>query len=650
MKTEKTNAMTCPAISALKKAMGISTLIAIVAGALVLVSQLPATQGDAMEPVRYVRPETVDIQRPDGGLRVAVGVQNYQVLRSFRNDSTASDGFGWTYHHEPMIHYWNSKLYVSYKSTPKDEDAEKGHILLSVSSDLGKTWTFPKVLFPEQWVNSREWTFNAQRMGFWTSPAGRLYAVTDYIPLSGYAGGDYCDWRAYGVVLREIRKDETFGDIFFVADNPSLHSRSSLPFPYYESSPDETFRADCNKLRGDRLVTLAWWEPIKPENFSFPQSLVDFISIKGDRKFGKGVCYYHRPDNTVVALWKFSWAALSHDDGVSWTQPVQLKTMGSGWDKVWGQKTDDGRYACSWTPRATSPHRYPLILATGSDGITYTGDMLNINGELYRRYPGRYKDIGPSNYQRGVLEGNSADIPGTDMWLTYSMSKEDIWVSRIPVPIRGAVSDAVNDNFDGMKPGGVVTNWNIYSATYAPVSVVEFPSAANKSLALQDADPFDYAKAERVFPESKAVRLAFKLLARQTSGRLDMEVWSQAQGDGRPVRIWLDDDGRIKAMNGNSVSVLGPYQRDLWYSFVVDVDATARNYSVRINGSDALTGAACCASATLSSVERLIFRTGAYRGIDTGPVDPNLDHPVAATTFYLDDIASSRPDAAQRAR
>jgi len=235
---------------------------------------------------------------------------------------------------------------------------------------------------------------------------------------------------------------------YFIADNPSLQSRSSLPFPYYDTSPDETFKADCATLRADKLVTLAWWEPIKPETFSFPQSLVDFISVKGDRKFAKGVSYRHRPGNTVVALWKFSWSALSSDNGASWTQPVQLKTMGAGWDKVWGQKTKDGRYACSWTPRATSPNRYPLIVATGSDGISYTSDMLNINGELYRRYVGRYKDIGPSNYQRGLLENNSADIPGTDMWLTYSMSKEDIWVSRIPVPIRGAVSGHVNDNFN----------------------------------------------------------------------------------------------------------------------------------------------------------------------------------------------------------
>jgi hypothetical protein len=599
-------------------------------------------QGDAAEPVRYTKPESVDVLRPDGGLKAAVGVQNYQVVRSFRNDASNSDGFGWTYHHEPMIHYWNSTIYVSYKSTPKDEDAEKGHILLSSSGDLGRTWSFPVALFPEQWVNGKEWTFAAQRMGFWTSPAGRLYAVGDYIPLSGYNSGDYLKWRAYGVAIREIKKDGTFGPIHFVADNPSLYPRESLPFPYYEKSSDEAFKADCSRLRSDKLATLAWWEPIKPENFPFPKSLIDFIPVIGDGRFGKGVCYYHRPDNTVVALWKFSWSALSRDEGASWTTPVQLKTMGAGWDKIWGQKTSDGKYVCTWTPRATSPHRYPLIVATGDDGISYSGDMLNVNGEFYRRYPGHLKDLGPSNYQRGLLENDSAEIPGSDLWLTYSMSKEDIWVSRIPVPIRSAVQTNVMDTFDGLETGGFVRDWNVYSPKFAPVTVAEYPGRGNKSLMLSDRDPFDYAKAERIFPESKSVSLSFKVLAKQTNGRLDMEVWSQSREGHRPVRIWLDSDGRIKAMNGGTESVVGEYKADTWCSFALAVDAAAGTYSVRINGAGALIKAGY-AEGPASSVERLVFRTGAYRGIDTAPVDPLLDHPVAAKVFYVDDVASSQP-------
>src|SRR5512146_1361487 len=97
----------------------LTVLTAILIGVVVLfVLQAGAVQGDANEPVRYVRPETVAVDRPDGGLRVAVGVQSCQLVRSFRNDPSRSDGFGWTYHHEPMIHYWNSTIYVSYKSTP----------------------------------------------------------------------------------------------------------------------------------------------------------------------------------------------------------------------------------------------------------------------------------------------------------------------------------------------------------------------------------------------------------------------------------------------------------------------------------------------------------------------------------------------------
>jgi hypothetical protein len=66
---------------------------------------------------------------------------------------------------------------------------------------------------------------------------------------------------------------------------------------------------------------------------------------------------------------------------------------------------------------------------------------------------------------------------------------------------------------------------------------------------LKDSDPFDYAKAERVFPESRTVKLSFKVLAKQASGRLDVDVRSQTPGGNRPVRIWFDGDGRIRLLD-----------------------------------------------------------------------------------------------------
>ena len=83
------------------------------------------------------------------------------------------------------------------------------------------------------------------------------------------------------------------------------------------------------------------------------------------------------------------------------------------------------------------------------------------------------------------------------------MSKEDIWISRIPVPIRRTIEGAVKDNFDDMESGGVVTNWNIYSPRWCPVKIIDGPDPAGKSLMLKDVDPNDYARATRVFGKAE---------------------------------------------------------------------------------------------------------------------------------------------------
>jgi len=207
----------------------------------------------------------------------AADAQNCQVLRTFRNDPAASDGFGWTYHHEPMITYWKGRFCLAFKTNPADEDMAPGCVLLSTSDDEARTWSSPTVLFPAREVAPGDWTFNAMRLGFWIAPAGRLHAMADYIPQSGYTSGNYCDWLAYGVAVREIRTDGTFGPIHFVVENPTLYPRESLPFPYYTASTDAVFKADCEALRADKIATLSWWEPIRPENFAFPKSLTDFI-------------------------------------------------------------------------------------------------------------------------------------------------------------------------------------------------------------------------------------------------------------------------------------------------------------------------------------------------------------------------------------
>ncbi|MCP4639889.1 MAG: hypothetical protein GY851_05625 [bacterium] len=307
----------------------------------------------------------------------------------------------------------------------------------------------------------------------------------------------------------------------------------------------------------------------------------------------------------------------------------------------------DGRYALVYNPTVHSEHRYPLVMVSGDDGIIFD-DMLLVHGEVPpRRFFGRWKDYGPQ-YIRGIVEGNGTP-PGDAMWLSYSMNKEDIWVSRVPTPVRYQVDGPVHDTFNDMEPGGHVPDWNVYSPQWAPVQVVEFPSVDDKSLELRDEDPYDYARAVRVFQEGTRAEVTCRVCPRQADhGTLDIEVVDRFGN--RPVRLRFDEDGLIKATNGSASVDLRAYAADAWYEIAITVDATPfGSFDVAIDGKPVLQAAALAEA--VKSVERISFRTGPYRSEPTRQTDnekphdplPGADDPVPPALFNIGELkAASR--------
>ena len=225
------------------------------------------------------------------------------------------------------------------------------------------------------------------------------------------------------------------------------------------------------------------------------------------------------------------------------------------------------------------------------------------------------------------------------------MNKEDIWVSRIPIPVRHAVEEAVNDVFDDIETGGRVEGWNIYSPLWAPVSIAALPGAGHKSLELRDGDPYDYAKAERTFPPSRQVTLHFGVLAEQCdTGQLQAEV---VDARGRvAVRLVFDSGGCVRANDGTQVRTLGGYTPHAWYQAVLSLDAGARRYDLNL-GDHSLRGAAFLDTSP-SSVERIVFRTGPARTTPTLETDrhagedlPGGDEPVREAAFYISGLTTS---------
>jgi hypothetical protein len=268
-------------------------------------------------------------------------------------------------------------------------------------------------------------------------------------------------------------------------------------------------------------------------------------------------------------------------------------------------------------------------------------NILLIHGEVPpRRYMGRAKDFGPQ-YVRGISEGNGTP-PGSDMWITYSVNKEDMWVSRIPVPIRYRIYGPVEDSFNGLDAGGRIPDWNIYRTRWATAQIVAFPGTKNMCLEFRDGDPYDYARAVRVFEESKSANITFKVFAREKQyGRLEFEVLDHSGH--RPIQVVFGEDGHIRFIDGNELMDGGRYEADLWYQIKINVNVANGKYDLLMDNKMIVNQAKFAES--VSSIERISFRTGAYRTEPTRQTDryaggdlPNPGDPILPAVYNIDDI------------
>jgi hypothetical protein len=592
-----------------------------------------AQTGSIHEPVRYVGGVSIDPAVHEGRLRYAIGVESRQTLRVNRSRPELADGHGWTYNHASSLAFWEGKLYQQYLSNPVDEHIAPGQTLLISSMD-GRNWSKPEVIFPPyeapegvEVPEGYDGYMMHQRMGFYVSSSGRLLTLAFYAHAE-----DPFQEGGIGRVVREIYENGDLGSIYFIRySSHTQWDESNTSFPFYTSSPDQGFIEACEELLENRLITLQWRDE--------DRGLDGFY--QGEFP-GSALSYYTRTDGKIVGLWKRSVAALSEDGGHTFSPVTKVPTLTMAGGKIWGQETPDGRFALVYNPIDLDEYRYPLITVTGDDGIIFD-DMVLVQGEVPpRRFFGRWKDFGPC-YVRGIVPGNGSP-PGEDMWLTYSMNKEDMWVSRVPTPIRHSIEGPVEDHFDELEKGGAVPEWNIYAPLWAPIQLENSPGKEGLSLKLMDEDPYDYARAIRVFEESNELDLGFSFyIPGENKGNLEIDVVDRYGN--RPIRIKIDSLGTLWAQEGNTAQKLAEIKPGQWHQVQIKAEAVPfGSYSLMLNDQQLINEAAFAEA--VKSVERISFRTGAYRDLpnrktpneDPEPPLPGADDKVATAIFYIDDI------------
>lgn len=601
---------------------------------------LAAVNLNADDRIHYTGDKLSNPNRHDGGLSPAVGVHNIQTMRANRRyDLYSPNDNGWTYNHQPMMAYWNGKFYMHYLSNPVDEHVGGGRTLLQTSPD-GYNWSAPEVLFPVypvpdgfkkegiDQVASNASAVMHQRVGFYVSKSGRLLAIGNY-GIALHPKDDPNDGNGIGRVVREIYPDGSFGPIYFIYYNHDFNEKNTL-YPNYKKSKDKGFREACEEIIANPLYRMQWVEEADRNDPLIPLA-----------KPYKAFCYYTLPDGRIASLWKHALTSISEDGGNTWAEPVErAKGFVNSNAKIWGQKLSDGSYATVYNP---SEFRWPLAISLSSDGLDYKTLNL-VHGEVPpMRYAGQYKSFGPQ-YVRGIQEGNGTP-PDGDLWVTYSVGKEDMWVARVPVPVELVASEHADEDFADYKQLSDLSMWNIYSPVWAPVSLQA--KDGKTWLTLSDKDPFDVAKVERKIPPTKELTVEFDLMADQNDhGDLLIEF---VDDEGTAcARLDLTPDGEFRSKGGARYGKILNYEPGKPYHVKVDLSVGNRNSTVYVNGEKKATR---MLFAPVHEVERVVFRTGKHSdfpNVDT-EADQHNDMPRAndvdpEATYRIANFKSSSRD------
>ena len=581
--------------------------------------------------VHYSGPTVARPERHDGGLKPVVGVHTIETMRGERP---------WTYNHQPMMCYWQGQFYLHYLTDPRHEHEAPGKTMMQTSAD-GYTWSTPVELFPEYNV-PEGWrkpgsslpaahglkAVMHQRVGWYVAPNGVLLATGNYgICLT--MKDDPNDGNGIGRVVREVRRDGTLGPIYFIYYNHGFSERNT-DFPNYRRAKDKRVVKAVEALLADPMQRMQWVEEADRDDPLIPLN-----------KPYKAFSGYTLPDGRKVALWKHAVTSLSADGGNTWRlvnvngRPGCDRAPGfvTSNAKIWGQRLTDGTYATVYNP---AEYRWPLAISLSGDGLDYTTLSL-VNGEVTPlRHGGQYKSFGPQ-YTRGIQEGNGTPRD-SDLWVTYSNNKEDIWVSRVHVPVRLHATSHVHDDFRSSGSIGQLTDWNLYVPRLCPVSLED------GRLCLADADPYDYAKAERVVPNTKELEVAFTLKAGQNDhGELDIEFLDDA---GTVCsRIVVDSTKTMRVKGGARYGTLvRNYEANRDYHIRAVLSTSLHRATYYVDGQKACERQF---DTPVESISRIVFRTGPLfdRPDINTPADQDQDSPLAdardeMAVFTISDVVS----------
>lgn len=380
-------------------------------------------------------PHTPDPTSPTLGF-APVPCAEYTTL--YRADGTAPANNG-AYSHHPHITFHGGRLFAMWSNHLQDEDCPGQRVFMRFATDFGRTWIptleeMPTELFPslDAWKfeedSVTEGNLTGTANGFAVIHDGELYAVNEVLPSIRMQD------KGFGRLVRRIHDNGALGEVFWLKKNPPP---ARPGFPAYPGLNEPAFvepGALIQAYLGDAARRhLPTWDFKGPRNTS--TELDPFLP--GSPADGHRLCEpttsFALADGRRAMFWRDLgmngrpsfrlYLSYSVDNGQHWTAPVET----------------DFRDACSrpcagnlptgtvFVVNNAGPDRQVLTLSLARDGMNFAECRVIRWGETAPRFLGMYKGCGYA-YPH-------ACVAGSDLFVIYSVNKEDIELCRIPLGV-----------------------------------------------------------------------------------------------------------------------------------------------------------------------------------------------------------------------
>ena len=346
---------------------------------------------------------TAGLEKPEGLLNVEVFVPT---------DDTDH------YSNQAMMAAFKGVLHLMWQNSPTDEDTDDTWVAWSYSKDNGETWSQPAVLARGDetiYCTSGGWLVTEDTLVAYINiwHYGKEPLRVDYMTSTdGFTWSD--------------RKHVTMADgtdlgCEFGQDPHILKNGRILCSGHFPTTNEPTGKFLWPIYTDDPMGVTGW----KKGNFNYTNP-----STTQSRELEPS--FYLRGQDSIVMTMRdqrssyYILASVSTDNGKTWSPTVQTLMPDSRSKQCAGNLPDGTAYIVNNPYRINKP-RCPLAITLSKDGYTFTHSYLlrGLDDLPEQKYSGWAKTLGYSYPKAMIHDGY--------LWVSYSIQKERVGYSRIPL-------------------------------------------------------------------------------------------------------------------------------------------------------------------------------------------------------------------------